>query len=199
MLEGLIERWIFRYAIALMSVGIVAALVVSPSSEASLPRAPGSSTTATPPTTTTTVPSLFPPVAADGPVTAIRTATGVVVPVTGGGPGAWQVLTPCSYETIVDGTPLHGANLVLDPGHGGSEVGAVGPSGLTEAALNLDVARRAAIRLEAAGAVVVLTRAERHPHDPADPGGHRDGVAAPGVHLRPSQRRAPGRQRPPGQ
>lgn len=49
--------------------------------------------------------------------------------------------------------------VVIDPGHGGSDPGAIGPSGLTEAAVTLDVARRVADRLATRyGIQVVLTR-----------------------------------------
>jgi N-acetylmuramoyl-L-alanine amidase len=49
--------------------------------------------------------------------------------------------------------------VVLDPGHGGSDPGAIGPSGLHEAEVNLDVARRVAARLaERYGVQVILTR-----------------------------------------
>jgi N-acetylmuramoyl-L-alanine amidase len=54
--------------------------------------------------------------------------------------------------------PLAGATVVIDAGHGGSETGAVGANGLTEAELNLAVAQLAQAELEAAGASVVLTR-----------------------------------------
>jgi N-acetylmuramoyl-L-alanine amidase len=51
--------------------------------------------------------------------------------------------------------------VVIDPGHGGSDPGAIGPTGLTEAAVTLDVARRVADRLAARyGIQVVLTRDE---------------------------------------
>jgi len=48
--------------------------------------------------------------------------------------------------------------IVLDPGHGGVEPGATGPSGLLEKALTLDLALRLKSRLERQGATVVLTR-----------------------------------------
>jgi N-acetylmuramoyl-L-alanine amidase len=47
---------------------------------------------------------------------------------------------------------------VLDPGHGGLERGAIAPSGLAEADVNLQVARDAQESLQAAGLTVVLTR-----------------------------------------
>jgi N-acetylmuramoyl-L-alanine amidase len=50
--------------------------------------------------------------------------------------------------------------LVIDPGHGGHDVGALGPSGLQEKELALDIARRvAALLQEELGVRVVLTRA----------------------------------------
>ncbi|MEZ4330231.1 MAG: N-acetylmuramoyl-L-alanine amidase [Myxococcota bacterium] len=48
--------------------------------------------------------------------------------------------------------------VVLDAGHGGEDEGAVGPSGLREKSLVLDVTRRLARRLVEAGIHVVLTR-----------------------------------------
>jgi N-acetylmuramoyl-L-alanine amidase len=50
------------------------------------------------------------------------------------------------------------ARLVLDPGHGGRDTGAVGPGGLKEKDVTLDVARRVAAVLGAQGIQVVLTR-----------------------------------------
>jgi N-acetylmuramoyl-L-alanine amidase len=50
--------------------------------------------------------------------------------------------------------------IVVDPGHGGHDAGAVGPSGLQEKELALDIARRvAALLQEELGVRVVLTRA----------------------------------------
>jgi N-acetylmuramoyl-L-alanine amidase len=53
-----------------------------------------------------------------------------------------------------------GAEVVLDPGHGGDEKGAVGVNGLSEATVNLAVVRRAAAALQAAGLHTVLTRTD---------------------------------------
>ena len=58
--------------------------------------------------------------------------------------------------------------IVVDPGHGGTETGAIGPSGIQEKALTLLLARELAARLEAALPVrVLLTRSEdvNMPHD----------------------------------
>lgn len=48
--------------------------------------------------------------------------------------------------------------IVLDPGHGGVETGAIGPSGLQEKDVTLDLARRLKTLLERQGVTVVLTR-----------------------------------------
>jgi N-acetylmuramoyl-L-alanine amidase len=106
--------------------------------------------------TSTTEPSPFAtaPTGATGAVL----VEGLVLPVLGGTDGAWTVLTPCANEATVTGERLTGAHVVIDPGHGGRETGAIGPSGVVEAELNLDVAQRAKSALEALGATVVLTR-----------------------------------------
>ncbi|HEY1279161.1 MAG TPA: N-acetylmuramoyl-L-alanine amidase [Acidimicrobiales bacterium] len=126
--------------------------------------APSTTTTTAPPTTTTAglVPGITPVWAAvptSGPVKAIVTSTGVVLPVSGAAAdGKYRVDTPCSNHAVVGGAPYYGANVVLDPGHGGDELGAVGKGGLTEKAVNLAVAEDTATLLRAAGAEVVLTR-----------------------------------------
>ncbi|CAN5744440.1 hypothetical protein BH24ACT3_BH24ACT3_01470 [soil metagenome] len=121
--------------------------------------APAPTTTAGPPPPAPPPSPVLPPFPA-GAGGVLVTPTGVVAPLRGGGPGGWSITTPCGLAvTTGSGQPLGGAHVVLDPGHGGDERGAVGPNGLTEAELNLAVAREAARRLEAAGATVVLTRA----------------------------------------
>lgn len=155
------HRWIFRYAVAVCAAGILSALLVArddgPDFASPLPESfvSETATTVTPPTSD---PSVFPPLPIRVDAPAIRTGAGFVLPVTGGAPGAWEVLTPCANTAVVDGLPVRGAHVVLDPGHGGSEPGAVGPSGLTEKELNLDIAGRVAALLRAEGAAVVLTR-----------------------------------------
>jgi N-acetylmuramoyl-L-alanine amidase len=57
---------------------------------------------------------------------------------------------------------IDGKRLALDPGHGGDDPGARGPSGETEAELAFDLAVRLAELFETAGAEVLLTRG---PHD----------------------------------
>ena len=55
-------------------------------------------------------------------------------------------------------SPRAVTRLVLDPGHGGKDTGAVGSGGLREKDVTLDIARRAAPILSAMGIEVVLTR-----------------------------------------
>jgi N-acetylmuramoyl-L-alanine amidase len=123
------------------------------------PSPPSSTTTTAAPTTTTTVaPVPWPALPDDGVPRAVVAPSGVVLAVVRPDGDAVIARTPCGAEVRVVGTPITGAHVVLDPGHGGDEPGAVGPSGLTEKAVNQAVAEEAARRLEALGATVVLTR-----------------------------------------
>jgi len=88
------------------------------------------------------------------------TPTGVVVPIVSTLTSSYSVRTPCGLiDRVIWGTPIAAADIVLDPGHGGPvETGAVGPNGLVEKDLNLEVAKRTARILESRGISVVLTR-----------------------------------------
>ncbi len=92
--------------------------------------------------------------------TALVTPAGVVVPVLGPAPtGGWTVRTPCGRTAGVTGGRAVGSPaIVLDPGHGGLEPGAVSPGGVGEAGVNLAVARQAQQALEAQGVPTLLTR-----------------------------------------
>jgi N-acetylmuramoyl-L-alanine amidase CwlD len=54
--------------------------------------------------------------------------------------------------------PFVGKIIVVDPGHGGSDPGAVSASGIQEKVINLAVAQKLAPLLESAGATVIMTR-----------------------------------------
>ncbi len=125
------------------------------------------------------------------------TPTGVVLPVrSANADGTFAATSPCGVDVTVAGTPLAGAHVVLDPGHGGGESGAVGPAGTREKDVNLAIALETERRLEALGATVVLTRSTDYRitlraraaiatalapalflsiHHNADPDGPRDG------------------------
>ncbi|MEW6155271.1 MAG: N-acetylmuramoyl-L-alanine amidase [Actinomycetota bacterium] len=112
------------------------------------------------PTTTRSGPApLMGPVPAPGPG-AVVTPTGVAVPVTGPAEGGgWAVTTPCGRPAVVrSGTYVASATVVLDPGHGGIDPGAVSPGGLWESVVNLGVSEYARDALEEAGFTVLLTR-----------------------------------------
>ncbi|MDH3302603.1 MAG: N-acetylmuramoyl-L-alanine amidase [Acidimicrobiia bacterium] len=132
-------------------------------------------TTAGPePSNTTTVPPPIPLGSPDEPFVdlpdaaaarAVITPTGVVLPVLGEQADSFTVLTACENIRYVNRSavePIGRAHVVLDPGHGGTEVGAVGPAGTVEKEVNLAVATEAAARLEQLGATVVLTRSTDH-------------------------------------
>ncbi len=88
----------------------------------------------------------------------IVSSKGVVLPVLGPAGDAFRAVTPCGNEITTTGTPISSIDVVLDPGHGGEEPGAVGPRGLEEKDLNLVVAAHAAKALQAQGVSVLLTR-----------------------------------------
>jgi N-acetylmuramoyl-L-alanine amidase len=82
----------------------------------------------------------------------------------------WSASTAPGLGASSAAGSLHGATFVVDPGHGarypdGSalNVGAVGPDGVQEQKVTLDVSEDLATLLRAAGATVVLTRSHAHP------------------------------------
>ena len=56
--------------------------------------------------------------------------------------------------------PLEGKTIVVDAGHGGSDIGAPGPGSMPEAALNFNIATRLASLLRELGATVLETRTD---------------------------------------
>ncbi len=155
--------------IAGCAAGDEAPVVVAPSSSSPTTAPPATTTTTLPPATTTTTAGpapLVPGVHVDwaaidpaGEAKAVVTPTGIVLPVVGLDGDRYVVTTPCAQQATVSGTPLTGANVVIDAGHGGDEPGAVGRvHGLTEKEVNLAIAEQTKQLLEEAGATVVLTR-----------------------------------------
>ncbi|MGB7414219.1 MAG: N-acetylmuramoyl-L-alanine amidase [Thermosynechococcaceae cyanobacterium] len=55
---------------------------------------------------------------------------------------------------------LSGIKILLDPGHGGAESGSVGPTGVPEKAVNLQVSKLLRQELQKRGATVIMTREE---------------------------------------
>lgn len=53
---------------------------------------------------------------------------------------------------------VKGKKIVIDPGHGGEDSGAIGPSGVTEKSITLQIAKEVEKMLKEAGAKVIMTR-----------------------------------------
>ena len=70
------------------------------------------------------------------------------------------VILAANSDTIPVSTPKKGYRVVIDPGHGGSDCGAVGVSGVKEAGLNLAVSLYLKEELEALGMEAILTRSD---------------------------------------
>ncbi|MGH2732903.1 MAG: N-acetylmuramoyl-L-alanine amidase family protein [Actinomycetota bacterium] len=89
-----------------------------------------------------------------------RLRAGVLLPFSSAADGWARVLTPCEHEGWIrmGAGRRQRALVMLDPGHGGDELGAVGPGGMAEKDLNFDVARRSARMLRAHGVSPALTR-----------------------------------------
>ncbi len=161
-----------RVGVALALIAIVVAigggvLVLSSDDDTAAPPSTSTSTTVTAstttttsaPTTTTAPPIPWPALPGDGAARAVTTPNGLVLAVLSAlDGGRFVARSPCGNEVTVFGAPLSGATVVLDPGHGGDEPGAVGPAGTREKDVNLAIAVEAKRQLEAQGATVVLTR-----------------------------------------
>ncbi|KRM72712.1 N-acetylmuramoyl-L-alanine amidase [Lacticaseibacillus brantae] len=71
---------------------------------------------------------------------------------------SWVVSSTASSKQTKAATNLAEATIVLDPGHGGTDVGALSTSGKYEKTYTLETARAIAAQLKAAGANVIMTR-----------------------------------------
>ncbi len=91
-----------------------------------------------------------------GKINSNGTGTGDTPPV--------QPRQPAIIDTPAPSTPRRNSNrqpiIVLDPGHGGEDPGAIGPSGLREKDVVLSIARETKKSLESMGYKVYLTRNE---------------------------------------
>ncbi|MEY2403804.1 MAG: N-acetylmuramoyl-L-alanine amidase [Acidimicrobiaceae bacterium] len=147
------RRW-SKPAVALLVVLCACSSSSSPTAVPGSTASKSTTTTAEPTTTTTTAPKfLWPAVDETGPGVFVS-PNGIVLPVISAG----VAHTPCNNAVAPVGTPILGTNVVIDPGHGGKEPGAVGPTGLVEKDVNLDISQDVQRLLEAEGAKVVLTR-----------------------------------------
>ena len=69
-------------------------------------------------------------------------------------------------EELNDIMNLEGKIIVIDPGHGGADSGAIGPTGVTEKSVTLRVALRLEELLQETGAEVIMTRRTDKPVSP---------------------------------
>ena len=67
-------------------------------------------------------------------------------------------LPEIDLEEVVLSEKVKGKKIALDPGHGGEDPGAIGPTGVTEKSITLRIALVAKQLLEEAGAKVIMTR-----------------------------------------
>ena len=67
-------------------------------------------------------------------------------------------VAPCGHAADSSQADAASSTVVIDPGHGGADLGARGPGGVLEKELTLAVAKRLARLLRAQGTDVVLTR-----------------------------------------
>ncbi|PLS76758.1 MAG: hypothetical protein CYG61_00470 [Actinobacteria bacterium] len=118
-------------------------------------------TTSPPAPSTTTAPNPLPS-AGTASSGAVVTQRGLVLPLLRREGDGFLVETPCSRTAVVQGSVVPRATVVLDPGHGGTEPGAVGPNGLSEKGLNLAVVNHARAALERAGVTTMSTRTGDH-------------------------------------
>ncbi|MEO0494075.1 MAG: N-acetylmuramoyl-L-alanine amidase [Actinomycetota bacterium] len=141
---------------------------VASSTSTSSTTSTSTTSTTTTTTTTTTVPEVLPELVFDEtgvPVNGqtdgvLVSNTGWILPILSGlDDDRHRVWTPCGRQAdIGGGRVISTADIVIDPGHGGSEPGAVGQGGLREADLNLDVAKKVRDAFVGAGYSVVMTR-----------------------------------------
>ncbi len=61
-------------------------------------------------------------------------------------------------EEILFSPGVKGKKIVIDPGHGGEDSGAIGPTGVTEKSITLQIAKEVEKMLKEAGAKVIMTR-----------------------------------------
>lgn len=100
-----------------------------------------------------------------GPPVGWYAPSGVPLAVTMANGDTVEVLTPCGAQAaLAEGVPIYDVDVVIDPGHGGPvDTGAVGPTGMAEKDINLQVSLAAEALLEERGIRVVLTRVGDYP------------------------------------
>ena len=87
------------------------------------------------------------------------TRYGIPVRVSGATENGWEVFDPCGdLQTVSKIVPIESTEVVIDPGHGGKDSGAIGHGGLKESDVNLRVAIATSQLLKDKGVPTFLTR-----------------------------------------
>lgn len=148
---------------ALVVTSGCAGVAVDPPPTATVDDSPGSSTTVTVPATS--IPDDTSTTTPAGPPVGWIAPSGVPLAVTGVDGETVEVLTPCgNSEMLREGTPIYEVDVLVDPGHGGPvDTGAVGPTGLAEKDINLQVSRAVHEMLSERGIDSMLTRVADYP------------------------------------
>ncbi len=93
------------------------------------------------------------------PPSAVTTPLGIPVAVIRQTGAGYVVQTPCGNTAeVVTGVPIESVRVVIDPGHGGNNTGAIGPNGLLESHLNLELSRAVLSALADRGIPSATTR-----------------------------------------
>src|SRR5207248_1361799 len=154
-----LERFRHTSHIVIAVACLVLSACGSTSTHLPLERAVGTLPATTAPPTTTAPTTAPPPPATVPPANAIMSPHGFALPVDSSDPRGWLVETPCGNKTtLTAGSPITTPTVILDPGHGGGETGAIGPNHLREAVLNMAVSQFAKSALQTSGVSVILTR-----------------------------------------
>ncbi len=82
--------------------------------------------------------------------------------------GTTLVLSLRHPPALTGDRPLEGTTILVDPGHGGRELGARGPDGTPEKIVALEVSKLLQTALEARGATVIMTRTDDTESGPND-------------------------------
>lgn len=83
-------------------------------------------------------------------------------------------MIPAPVAAVPADRPLAGRTVVIDPGHGGDDPGAVGCHGIIEKNVAMEISRRLAVVFREAGARVLLTRdGDREPVPSGESGGQK--------------------------
>jgi N-acetylmuramoyl-L-alanine amidase len=77
--------------------------------------------------------------------------------------GKWFILACCAFTLLLFPVQMYALTVVIDPGHGGHDPGAIGVNGLKEKDINLDISNKLRQELIKIGYDVIMTRESDQP------------------------------------